>query len=164
MNTLTLAQRVLEAVGADESRLPVPRIVSRIPDALKTLAVMVAGDPRRTLLRKEFTLTLVSGVGDLTPLVTGDGLLVPSMAAVFAADFTSPLQRQPDFAALLTARSPVFGYYAVEGLVLKTANVEDGDLNFVASFVPTLDTLPEQLSDDLVSALASFFAPAVAAA
>ena len=161
MNAYTLAQRVLEALGTDESRLPIPRIVARMPDALYELAVAVSNDPnreRRELLRKEFQAIVTSDVADLGALLTGDDYLLLSSLATAdiyedgAVEPAMPLQRVPDRSSLALDRSTIYGYYALEGDGLYTKNVLN-NLTFKAGFVPTLVSLPKQLETDLVNIL-----------
>lgn len=163
MTEYTLAQRVLEALGTDEAKLPIPRIVARIPDALRLLAETVANDPsdaKRQLLKKTFNVALVDGAGDLSALITGDNYLL--MSGLQDADIfddgvaigSPALQYQPDVDAVYFERSPAFGYYAIEGTNIYTANVVGG-LTFRASFVPTLASLPAELESELVTLLAT---------
>jgi hypothetical protein len=174
MNEYALAQRVLEALGASEVEIPLPRIVARIPDALELLAREVSRDAsleRRNLLRREFQVVVNGVTADLTPLLSGDDrLLLDSLkaAAIFEQGRARALVRLPDRASLEGERSGAFGYYALEGLTLHLKNVADGaTLSFAAVSVPMLESLHEDLEPDLVARtaqLVSSAAPAEAAA
>jgi hypothetical protein len=168
VNDLTLAQRALEALGANESQVPIPRIVARIPDALQMLAEATQASPVREvreLLRKEFTATVVTDEepfahADVDTLLAGDDFLLLSSlkaADIFedgAASPAHPLQYVPDRSSLALDRSPIFQYFTVEGTTIYLKGVVN-NLTFKAGFVPTVASVPRQLEAQLVSLLAS---------
>ena len=131
-----------------------------IPSALTLMAVRICNDPavgeKRELLRRQFTIDIVGGAGDLHPILTGDDrLLLPSLkrANIFVGGFDTPLEWLPERGDLALSRSPVFGYFAVEGESFYCVNVDDGGLDFTADFVPTLGNLADQLVPDLAVTL-----------
>ncbi len=170
MNILSLIDQVLGRTGEGVAG---PEIEVFLPTALGRFGESVANDPRpnvRELLRKEFTIPVVSGVGDLsTALTDAEPLLASALPAanLYITAGTQPMQYLPDRVQLGLGRSNIFIYYAIEGNSLLTRNT-DGSLTSLnttitatASYVPSLANVPAQLEDEFVDLVVRAFQPAV---
>jgi hypothetical protein len=165
------AQWVLERLGSTEQELPKPRIVSFIPSALQALANKVA-DPQgktrqgvRELLRKDFSVSVTSGVGALTtPLTASEPLLLEFARGYLVyntADTRYPYSYCADKGSLLDDRPLGLGYFTINGtdlLVVTSVGSRTPTATYTvrAPYVPTLALLPGTLDDDFLGVLTEF--------
>jgi hypothetical protein len=174
MTSQNLIERVIERIGlffpVDQHTALRGRLGVLVSDARQKLAEEVSRDPQRKhLLRKTFPVVAASaGVASLASLTgASEPILLDSLrgGTIYAEGIELPLQYLPDRVGLQLSRSPVFGYYAVDGsqLIIKaqdgTLNSYAGNLTITASFVPLLANLPVELEDDLVNVVAGLAAP-----
>jgi hypothetical protein len=137
-------------------------------NALHRFATNVAYSPRRwmrELLRKDFSVTITSGTGDLTASLTAsEPLMIDRSWAdnFFITSGTTPLQPLPDRTQLSFTRSTMFIYYTIDGNTIRTRNT-DGSLSSLSTtltitgnYVPTLANVPDQLTDDFVDVVVAY--------
>lgn len=164
LTVLTAISRVLSRIneGPTPTVLP-PDVEPLIPDALKKFAQIVGKDPdTRQLLRKDFSVAVVSGVGSLTASLTAAEPLLteflPSAHVVTANGVQ--LHYLPDRTQLNLARPTMLGYYINDESVLRTRNTPDGSLTslnttltITGQCVLTIGDVPSQLEELYVDVL-----------
>lgn len=163
MNIATLKDRVLTKLG--ETDLSGFDIEAAAPSCLTKLAESVARSPDRQLLVKDFEVTVTSGIGDLTDALTAaEPLLISEIPSgnLYVTSGTTPLQFLPDRTQLGLTRPKMVGYYSIDNNNLRTRNT-DGSLTslnttvtITGSYVPTLASVPDQLSDELVALVVEY--------
>src|SRR5438105_363787 len=147
----TLCNAVFESLRVVDPSIEasvIPRLRTMIPQAVERVAIRVAnktfpdGRPDRNfrnLLRKSLgTVSISSGVGDLSTLLTGTQPLL--LDAVRSADIRTDegqkIQMLADRASLDQDRPDAFLYGAIEGSTLYT-DAPDGDLTVIANYIET---------------------------
>lgn len=172
MTTFELIDRVLSKLG-EPSPIAGPEIEGILPLALRAFAVMIAAGPNRELLRKDFSVTITAGVGDLTAsLDAAEPLLLEAMqsAEIYSTGGTTPWQFLPDRAQLGLSRPNMFVYYTVEKTNLRTRNTDSSltslatTATVTASYVPALSSVPSSIEDILVDVVIRVLMPAPAGA
>ena len=158
MLTAVLFDRVL---GKLEGKIAGPEIEQVLPTALSMLAERVAKSTEPSysqLLKKDFAVTVTNGTGSLTtPLTASEPLLVEYLPQAIAVTSSGVrLHYLPDRTQLELDRPRLFIWYTVDNSTLRTKNT-DGSLTslsttvtITANYVPTLASVPDNLSDDLV--------------
>jgi hypothetical protein len=158
MTTFELIDRVLSKLG-EPSPVAGPEIEGILPIALRSFALMTAAGPNRELLRKDFTVTITAGVGDLDASLTdAEPLLLEAIAnaEIYSTGGTTPWQFLPDRTQLGLVRPALFIYYTVEKSNLRTRNTDSSltslstTATVTASYVPTLTNVPSSIEDLLV--------------
>lgn len=159
---------VIERLGVLETQIKKPRIVSLIPTALHTLASRAASPQYgmrqgvRELLRKDFAITVTTGVGPLTtPITAAEPLLLDYARGYLvynAADTRYPYSYVADKGSLLADRPYGLGYFTISGtslLVVTSLGSRTPTATYTLNgpYVPTLALLPSLLDDDLVDVL-----------
>lgn len=170
MTTLELIDRVLNKLG-EPSNVAGPEIEAIIPSALSQFASQVANDSRphmRELLRKDFSVTVTSGIGDLsTHLAASEPLIIENVPSAYllVSSGLTPMQSLPDRVQLGLTRTTAVIWYTIDGSTLRTRNT-DGSLTtltttvtLTGNYVPTIAHLPDQLTDEFVDAVCAMFVP-----
>lgn len=170
MTALELIDQVLSKLG--EAQIAGPEIEGVLPQALRALARQVAYSPNRELLRKDFSVSVASGTGDLTTALTAsEPLLLECIdhAAIYGTSDTTPWQYLPDRVQLGLKRPSMFVYFTVDKSTLRTRNT-DGSLTSLtttatvtSNYVPSLANVPSSIEDDLVDVVIRILAPTVEA-
>lgn len=139
-----------------------PEVDPALQEALTRVGHKVALNPDpnvRALLQKDFTLTLSSGIVDLTTHVTAsEPMLIEYIrkGTLTHSSSSYPLQWLPDKASLSLSRPTDFIYYCVDGLTLRTlANNSltslTGTINARVNHVPLITTISTKPSlEDLL--------------
>ena len=133
-----------------------------IDDALTRFATVVAQDEEKSqLLRKDYTIAVASGTGDLTASFTA--------AEPFMADFADgaylvttggvQLHYLTDRTQLNLARPSMIPYWTIDKSSLRTRNT-DGSLSSLTTtvtatgqYIPLITSVPVQLEDTLIDIL-----------
>jgi hypothetical protein len=170
MTTLELIDRVLNKLG-EPSNIAGPEIEAILPSALYAFGSHVANDARphmRELLRKDFSVAVASGTGDLSAhLTASEPLIIENVPQDYFAvtGGTVPMQGLPDRVQLGLARSTAVIWYTIDGSTLRTRNT-DGSLSTLtttvtvtANYVPTIGNVPSQLADEFVELVCSMLVP-----
>lgn len=156
-------------MGKTEAELSKPRIVSFVPSVLQTLANRIANHTIdrpavRELLRKDFSVSVVSGVGALGTSMTAAEPLLEEFARGWVVTSTSDLTLGRPFPysytvdkAALQHDFPLgvgrFTYDSSSLLVVTTAGVRTPTATYVVhgAYTPTLPLLPSALDDDALN-------------
>lgn len=162
----------LTAKGVLETAIEIPDLISLIPDALRRLAYRLAmlepENPRRQMLEEATTVTLSSGVGDLTTLEAANFLPdTIDRGKIRHADSEYPLQDLVDELQLKWDWPFDFIYFVISGNKIKTRNTDGaldtltGNLTVTAVKIPTLAGLKTQLETDFLDEMEELALPAV---
>lgn len=161
------AQWIVEKFGMTEQQLSKPRIVSFVPAALQLLANRIA-EPENTtrqgvrqLLRKNFTVSVSAGVGDLTTAISAAEPLLLQFARgylVYGTDSNYPYSYVADKASILQDFPKGIGRFTVNNsdlLVITAAGVRTPTASYTVQgpFVCTLANLKPTLDDDFLNTL-----------
>lgn len=135
-----------------------------VPNALNALAVSIAANPNKRewlfTVPASTSVTLTSGVADLTTLISSANLLIDFIQYGYVyQDVTTgqPLIWLNQVGALRMAGQfdNIFSHVARQGnsLFVRGANatLPSGTLYIASSYVPTLAQMPSALDDDLVA-------------
>jgi hypothetical protein len=165
----TFTQLVLERMGMSESQLSKPRIASFIGSTLQTLANRIADHTInrpvvRELLRKDFSISVGAGVGSLASAMSATEALLTEFARGWVVTSTSdltlgrpyPYSYVADRASFQHDRPKGLGYFTVDGtslLVMTTTGNRANSGTYIvhANYVPTLASLPDTLTDDVLN-------------
>lgn len=140
-------------------------ILQHIPTALQNLAEKIARDPRpdiRNLLRKDFSVTVTSGIGSLTTALTAsEPLLINEIKAgnLFVTSGTTPCQWLPDRTQLGLTRPNFFIWYTVDLSTIRTRNTDglltslNTTITLSGNYVPLLSSVPATLEDEFLDSL-----------
>lgn len=163
------AQLLLERLKVTEAEMPKPAIVSFFPSILQTLASRIADKTIdrpavRELLRKDFSVSVSSGVGDLSSDFTAAEPLLEGFARGWVVTSSSDLilgraqaySYKADRASINHGLPVGLGFYTVDGnsLVVVTATGNrsvSANYTIHGGFVPSLANLPVTLQDDFLS-------------
>lgn len=146
-------------------------IAVAIPTALNRFGEKIANDPRtdiRNLLRKNFSVTITSGVGDLSTALTGaEPLIINEIMAgnSYVTNGTQPCQHLPDRTQLGLTRPNFFIYYCIDSSNIRTRNT-DGSLSslnttltITGNYAPLLSSVPSQMEDEFIDAVINVVRP-----
>lgn len=135
-----------------------------IGDALKRFAVVVAAsETDRQLLRKDYSITITSGVGSFAAaMATTEPPLIEAIPTAYLVitSGASPMQYLPDRAQLtLTRPLGFFIYWSYDEGNLRTRNT-DGSLTSLSTtvtatmqYIPLISSVPSQLENRLIEIL-----------
>lgn len=161
----TFALLVLQRLKLKEEQLPKPIVISYIPTVMQTLANRVA-DPRfgfpqykQELLRKTFTVAVVSGVGPLaTPMAAAEPMMAQFARGwiVLGPDTRYPYTAKADESSLLCDQPAGLGIFTLRQTDLLVVNslgsrVYTASFSVRAPYVPLLANLNSTLDDDAVN-------------
>ena len=138
-------------------------ILPLIDDALTKFAKVVAEDAEQApLLRKDYSITVTSGTGDLTASFTAaEPLLVDYLPGAYLVTSGGvQLQYLPDRTQLGLSRPSLVPYWINDKGTMRTRNT-DGSLTSLSTtitltgqFAPTITDVPFQLEDLFLDVLA----------
>jgi len=171
MTQAELIIRAAEALGAAAEQNPwfakQATIHLAVNYAMHELALRVARNPhQRHLLQTAYTITVTSGVADLSnatdvPAFSTYG--APLSEAICYSTLVDAYESRytylPHYQDLLLPQPPVFGYYNLTGQRLRIKELSSGATNasgtftLTANFVPTVAQLRAEIEDDAVTAL-----------
>jgi hypothetical protein len=124
-------------------------------DALDELAEIVMKSGKAALLEKDFTPALASGEADLSSFTD---LKIDGIKRVEHSDSSiGELSNAKSWGYFRATKSDMFNWYLIEKnkIYCRKGNgtdaVDDGTLTVLATFTPTLATLPVDLEADLIS-------------
>lgn len=147
-----------------DPRIPAPAvsaIESISLDALDELTEMVRKSGKAALLEKDFTITLTSGVGDLS---SSTDLKIDGIKRIDHSDSAiGELSNAKTWGYLRAAKSDMYNWFLLEKnkIYARRGNgvdaVDDGTLTVLAAFTPTLATLPVDLEPDLIALIADAY-------
>jgi hypothetical protein len=149
-------------LGEDQTKIFLGDVKLIIKHALRDLAQMVCGDDtRRSLLQKEYSVTLTGGVGDLAP-TDFDDLLRETVAdgrvylSTQADEDFSDARQYSDYLILNDER---LGHYVFANNKIYARQGKAGELNgslkIWACFLPIPTTLPKELEPEAIQFVAA---------
>lgn len=165
MTENTFALLVLNRLKLKEAQLPKPLLITYIPTVMQTLANRVA-DPqfgfpqyKRELLRKTFTVAVVTGVGPLaTPMAAAEPLMAEFARGwiVTGPDTRYAYTAKADESSLACDQPLGLGAFTLRQTDLLVVNslgsrVYTAGFSVRAPFVPLLANLPSTLEDDCIN-------------
>lgn len=167
MTEAQLCDLVLELTGKTEKELPRFRIIALSKIALQRLATLIAtartepfAQALRQLARKDVTVNIVAGVGDLTAAKTAvEPILADqiSTAEVYFSGITRRGQYVPDRSALSLDRTPGFPFFTVVGdqMIVRYNNTSPtATATIRGPVVRTLANIPPTLNDKFAQLVA----------
>lgn len=139
-----------------------PDVVPLIDTALERFALMIAGTKDAQLLRKDFSVAVASGVGDLSvALAASEPLLQECVGGAFVVS-TAGVQFHylPDRTQLNLMRPAIVPYWINDKGTLRTRNT-DGSLTSLTTtltvtgqFKPIISSIPTQIQEKFIDVLA----------
>lgn len=168
------SQYVLEYLKVSERDMPKGRIVAHIPRALLDFSEAIAASSDRELLRKDYSISLVSGTASLTAtLAASEPPLVSRWVGwvLYCSDSTYPYQPLPDRPRLLMSDPVGLGYMTLDGTTLRTKSAAAGSLTALtetatlrANYLVSLANISYQKEQAFIAVLAATVAPQTQAA
>jgi hypothetical protein len=162
------AQLVLRKLHMTEAQMSKPVIVSRIPSACDKFSELVAMlKNERELLRADYSISVVSGVGSLSTALTSATPLKSQFAngwSVYASDSTFPYGYCANKESLLLDRPTSVGWFAVDGsslLVVDSLGSRTPTATYTVrgNFICNIGTVPIQIEDKFIDVLAAEVMP-----
>lgn len=139
-----------------------PDIVPLISTALERFALVIAGSKDAQLLRKDFTVAITSGTGDLaTPLAASEPLLQECIGGAYVVS-TAGVQFHylPDRTQLSLSRPTMIPYWTNDRGTMRTRNT-DGSLTSLSTtltvtgqYKPIISSIPTQAEERFIDVLA----------
>ena len=168
MTVLELIDRVLSRLG-EPNIIFGPEIEAALPTCLNRFGDLVSKTVwQRNLLEKDFTVTVASGVGDMTTALTAsEPLIIEGMPnnEVFLTGVLIPAQYLPELPQLKLDRPKLVAYYTVHGSSLFIRNTDGsltsytGTVTIHGSYIPAIASVPDQLKDMFVDVVVDYLQP-----
>lgn len=139
-----------------------PDIVPLISTALERFALMIAGTKDAQLLRKDFSVVVTGGTGDLaTPLAASEPLLQECIGGAYVVTSGgTQLHYLPDRTQLALNRPTMIPYWINDKGTMRTRNT-DGSLTSLSTtltitgqFKPIISSIPTQIEEKFIDVLA----------
>ncbi len=164
LTTLTAINRAIERLGEGAAPVIEPADAQAlIPDALKRFAELVAQNAELApLLRKDFSVSVSSGMGSLTTALTdSEPLLARFLPMAYVVTSAGvQLHYLPDRTQLGLERPRMIPYYTNDAGTIRTRNTDGSltsmneSLTVTGQYSPTIGDVPTQIEEMFIDVLA----------